>query len=113
MSDFMQETPAALKWAEEAEQRHQAGKFGEIVRAVVWTDERGPDGQLLVAVDPDRLVAQINSNPFTLLDNHWRKGDTQKKLITRQQKAASSPANYFADIEVRLRYPAPGFELAE
>ena len=70
MSDFMQETPAALKWAEEAEQRHQAGKFGEIVRAVIWTDARGPDGQLLVAVDPDRLVAQINSNPFTLLDNH-------------------------------------------
>ena len=38
---------------------------------------------------------------------------SEKKLITKQQKAASSPANYFADIEVRLRYPAPGFELAE
>lgn len=70
MSDFFQETPAAIKWAEQAEQRHQARKFGKIVRAVVWTDERGTDGQLLVAVDPDRLVTQINSNPFTLLENH-------------------------------------------
>lgn len=70
MSDFFQETPAAIKWAEEAEHRHQAGKFGEIVRAVIWTDARGSDGQLLVAVDPDILVAKINSDPFTLLENH-------------------------------------------
>ncbi|WP_170866867.1 hypothetical protein [Pseudomonas sp. NFACC04-2] len=32
MSDFFQEAPAAIKWADDAEQRHQAGKFGEIVR---------------------------------------------------------------------------------
>jgi hypothetical protein len=70
MPDFFQETPDALKWAEEAEQRYQAGKFGEVVRAVIWTDARGSDGQLLVAVDPDRLVAKINSHPFTLLENH-------------------------------------------
>ncbi|WP_236191261.1 hypothetical protein [Pseudomonas paraglycinae] len=70
MSDFFEETPAAIQWAEEAERRHQAGKFGEIVRAVIWTDARGPDGQLLVAVDPGRLVTKINCNPFTLLENH-------------------------------------------
>ncbi|MCQ3002491.1 hypothetical protein NLO98_22330 [Pseudomonas syringae] len=70
MSDLLQDTPAAGRWAEEAELRHHACKFGEIVRAVIWTDACGPDGQLLVAVDPDRLVAQINSNPFTLLENH-------------------------------------------
>ncbi|NWB63698.1 hypothetical protein [Pseudomonas sp. F1002] len=70
MSDFFQETPAAIKWAEEAEQRHKAAKFGEIVRAVIWTDARSSDGQLLVPVDPDRLVAKINSDPFTLLENH-------------------------------------------
>lgn len=70
MSDFLQETPAALKWAEEAEQRHQSGKFGKIVRSVIWTDACGSDGQLLVVVDPDRLVANINSNPFILLHNH-------------------------------------------
>jgi hypothetical protein len=66
----MQETPAALKWAEEAERRHSEGKFGELVRAVIWTDARGADGELLVAVDPARLVTEINSNPFTLLHNH-------------------------------------------
>ncbi|NWE47507.1 hypothetical protein [Pseudomonas gingeri] len=70
MPDFFQETPAAIKWADKAEQRHQARKFGEIVRAVIWTDARGSDGNLLVAVDPDRLVAEINSSPFTLLENH-------------------------------------------
>lgn len=70
MSDFIQETPAALKWVEEAELRHEAGRFGKIVHAVIWTDERGPDGQLLVAVDPNILVAQIDANPFILLHNH-------------------------------------------
>jgi len=70
MSDLFQQTPAAIRWAEEAEQRHQTSKFGEIVHAIIWTDARGSDGQLLVAVDPDRLVARINSNPFTLLENH-------------------------------------------
>ena len=52
---------AYIQWAEEAERRHQAGKFGEIVRAVIWTDARGSDGQLLVAVDPDRLVTKITA----------------------------------------------------
>jgi len=70
MSDLLQETPAALKWAEEAERRHTPGKFGEIVRAVVWTDSRNASGELQVDVDPVRLVTQINSNPFTLLHNH-------------------------------------------
>ncbi|WP_449438630.1 hypothetical protein [Pseudomonas migulae] len=70
MSDLMQDTPAALRWAEEAERRHAPGKFGEIVRAVVWTDARDANGNLLVDVDPARLAAQINSNPFTLLHNH-------------------------------------------
>lgn len=30
MSDFFRETPAALKWAVEAEQRYQEGKFGKL-----------------------------------------------------------------------------------
>ena len=70
MSDFFQETPAALKWVEEVEQRHQGGKFGKIVRAVIWTDECDINGKLLVEVDPESLVSKINSNPFTLLENH-------------------------------------------
>lgn len=70
MSGFFQETPAASKWADEAEQRQQAGKFGKIVRGVIWTDARGSDGNLLLAVDPSRLVAKINSNPFLILENH-------------------------------------------
>lgn len=70
MSDFFRETPAALKWTAEAEQRYQGGKFGKIVRAVIWTDECDENGQLLVAVDPVRLVTKINSEPFTLLENH-------------------------------------------
>ncbi|NKI46520.1 hypothetical protein HFV06_09285 [Pseudomonas fluorescens] len=70
MTDFIQETPAALKWVVEAEQRHKRGTYGEIVRAVVWTDERDDEGQLLVDVDPEELVATINSDPFVLLENH-------------------------------------------
>lgn len=70
MSDLLQDTPAALRWAEEAELRHAPGKFGEIVRAIIWTDSRNEHGELQVDVDPARLVAQVNSNPFTLLHNH-------------------------------------------
>lgn len=70
MSDLLQDTPAALRWAEEAERRHAPGKFGVIVRAVVWTDTRNADGELQVDVDPVRLVAQINSHPFIVLHNH-------------------------------------------
>lgn len=70
MSDLIQDTPAALEWAEAAEKRHQTGKFGEIVQAVIWTDTRGVDGLLKVDVDPQKLVAQINRDPFVLLHNH-------------------------------------------
>lgn len=70
MTDFIHETPAALQWVVEAEKRHQGRAYGEVVRAVVWTDDRDNEGQLLVDVDPDTLVATINSDPFVLLENH-------------------------------------------
>ncbi|WP_057412826.1 hypothetical protein [Pseudomonas amygdali] len=70
MSDLIQDTPAALEWAEAAKKRHHTGKFGEIAPAVIWTDSRNVDGTLRVDVDPEKLAVQINRDPFILLHNH-------------------------------------------
>lgn len=104
MADFIQETPAALKWAEEAEQRHQPGKFGEIVRAVIWTDERDPKGQLLVEVDPEQLVSQININPLPLLENH-DPGRPKGKLLETAYFESASGRKFIAAV---LGYYAGG-----
>lgn len=64
------DTIDARIWATEAIRRHSSGIFGKIVPAVIWSDARGDDGELLVPTDPKRLVAQINSSPFILLHDH-------------------------------------------
>lgn len=69
MSDLLN-TPAARAWADDAILRHSKGIFGKFVPAVIWSDARGDDGELLVSVDPIELVAHINSTPLILLHNH-------------------------------------------
>lgn len=51
-------------------ERHSKGIYGKLVPAVLWTDARGDDGELIVPADPTELVAKINRNPFILLHNH-------------------------------------------
>ena len=68
MSDLF--TPAARDWVDNAIQRHSKRIFGKIVSEVIWTDARSDDGELLVTVDPIKLVAGINRNPYILLHNH-------------------------------------------
>jgi hypothetical protein len=70
MSDFLNNTPAARNWMDEAIQRHSKGTFGKLAPAVIWTDERDNNGRLLVPIDPVKLVAGINSDFYPLLHNH-------------------------------------------
>lgn len=69
MSDLLN-TPAAHEWVDDALRRHSKSIFGKVVPAVIWSDTRGDDGELLVSIDPLELVAKINSTPFILLHNH-------------------------------------------
>lgn len=70
MTDFVNDTPAALQWADEAIRRHSTGAFGKIVRSVIWSDERSDDGELLLNLDPHELVASISEVPFIILHGH-------------------------------------------
>ncbi|KXS31652.1 MAG: Uncharacterized protein AWT59_2211 [Candidatus Gallionella acididurans] len=69
MPDLL-DTPAARDWVDDAILRHTKGIFGKLVPAVIWSDTRGDDGELLLPVDPIELVARINSTPHILLHNH-------------------------------------------
>lgn len=64
------DTPAAREWVEAARRRHSQGVFGQIVSAVIWSDVRGADGELLVPVDPVALARKINDSPHILLHGH-------------------------------------------
>lgn len=63
-------TPASNEWLDAAILRHSNGIFGKVSPAVIWSDMRGDDGELLVPVDPQILVDRINSTPHALLHNH-------------------------------------------
>ena len=64
------DTPAAHEWLDGAIRRYSNGIFGKVSPAVIWSDVRGEDGQLVVPVDPLILVDRINSTPYALLHNH-------------------------------------------
>lgn len=70
MNDLFEEAPAAQAWADSVIGSHPTGIFGELIPAIIWTDESDDDGNLLVPLDPLVLVARINSNPLSLLHNH-------------------------------------------
>lgn len=68
MSDLF--TPATRDWVNNAIQRHSTGIFGKLVPRVIWADARDGNDEPLVPVDPIKLVAAINRNPYILLHNH-------------------------------------------
>jgi hypothetical protein len=70
MSALLNETPAARDWVKIATRRHSGSTFGSLVPAVIWSDARGDDGEILVPCDPIELAAGINGSPYTLLHNH-------------------------------------------
>lgn len=69
MSNLL-DTPAARDWVDDAISRHSNGFFGKLVAAVIWSDARGDDGELLVPADPIDLITRINGTPIILLHNH-------------------------------------------
>jgi len=44
--------------------------FGRVARSVIWSNAVDADGTLLMPLDPERLAAQINGQPYQLLLGH-------------------------------------------
>ena len=68
MSDLF--TPATQDWVDAAIRRYSKGIYGKLVSAVIWSDARSSDDEILVPVDPIKLVTRINKESFILLHNH-------------------------------------------
>ncbi|HKS76935.1 MAG TPA: hypothetical protein VJQ82_27250 [Terriglobales bacterium] len=62
--------PAVRDWANSAIRRRSGKAFGNLVPAVVWTDRRGEDGNLLVPIDPAEYVALSNAKQIIVLHGH-------------------------------------------
>lgn len=69
MSDLLN-IPAVHDWTNSAIRRHSGKAFGNLVSAVVWTDKRGEDGDLLVPIDPVEYVALSNAKQIIVLHGH-------------------------------------------
>jgi hypothetical protein len=64
-------SPEAKAWVERALADHPVGPvFGRVASRVIWSDARGADGALLVALDPVALAASVNTRPYPMLLGH-------------------------------------------
>lgn len=70
MANLIDNTPAALAWVKEALEANRSNAYGELVSAVLWTEQRNEQGILVVPADPDVLVSKINNSPLIVLHNH-------------------------------------------
>ncbi|EHG3459586.1 hypothetical protein JZC40_003299 [Salmonella enterica subsp. enterica serovar Moero] len=69
MSDLLN-TPAARGWVSDEIKKTSTKVYGKIKGAIIWTDEKDDCGNLLVHVDPTKLITDINTTPFILLNSH-------------------------------------------
>ncbi|MGY3616202.1 hypothetical protein [Bradyrhizobium sp. USDA 10063] len=71
MPDLLANSADACLWVEQIKQRHSATAiFGKVVGSVIWSDATGPDGELLVPIDPVYIVDKINGDGLRLLKGH-------------------------------------------
>ncbi|WP_370620490.1 hypothetical protein [Pantoea ananatis] len=62
--------PKARNWVDAALKRHSISIYGRFEPAVIWTNDKDINGQLIVPVDPQDLSKRINRDPFIMLHNH-------------------------------------------
>jgi hypothetical protein len=71
MPDLVESTPEATIWMARMLEAHEnKSVFGQIRSAVIWTDDAGADGEMLLALDPVALAAKINDEPYPLQVSH-------------------------------------------
>lgn len=71
MPDLIEESNEAVAWLNDIKATYSGtGVFGKVVSSVIWSDAKGPDGELLVPIDPVALVENINATDYPLLKGH-------------------------------------------
>lgn len=71
MDTLIDQTPEAMAWLVATKATISSKKsFGKLVGGVIWTDDVGSDGSLLVDADPSTLVAEVNAGHFPLYRGH-------------------------------------------
>jgi hypothetical protein len=71
MSDLIESHAEARSWIDRVKEEHSRQNiYGEIIGGVIWSDSTGPDGELIVPVDPLQIVEKINANGLRLLKEH-------------------------------------------
>lgn len=105
MSDLLN-APIVQNWVEDVVKRHSKGIFGNLKSAIIWSDARDENGELLVPLDPVELAAKINENPFIVLHNHdpgRPKGQVLESAIFEDEKGGKFVAavlGFYANGEV-------------
>ncbi len=103
------ENPDAVAWTDQVNAVYAGNTaFGKTASAVIWVDTTGPDGEQLVPVDPQALVADINTNGFPLLKGH-DPGFPLGKVLTAEVFTSSDGATFIAAI---VGYYAGGARLS-
>lgn len=71
MSDLIEDSKEAVAWVNEIKAAYSSTSvFGKVYSSVIWSDAKGPDGELLVAIDPVALVENINATDYPVLKGH-------------------------------------------
>ncbi|WP_404420323.1 hypothetical protein [Thalassospira australica] len=58
------------KWLLSVIGRHEGGVFEKLQPAIIWTNAKDENDNLLVALDPYLLTESINSSPYPLYEGH-------------------------------------------
>lgn len=71
MLDLVEHSPQAKEWLTQQKAAHSGNStYGALLEAVIWTDAKGPDGELIIPIDPSSLATHINESPYPLLKSH-------------------------------------------
>lgn len=110
MLNLIEITPDATLWMDRMLGLHARGSvFGDVRPAVIWTDETGEDGELLVAIDPVALAASVNADPYPLLAGHDPGRPMGKVLAAEVFKSPSGATFVAAAIGFYSGAPKVGF----
>lgn len=119
LPDLVADNAEATAWADRAKAAYSGNDvFGNIAISVIWSDATGPNGKLLVPIDPLALVANINTDGFPLLKGH-DPGFPPGKVLTAALFTGSDGTKFIAAIlgfyagGKRLSFNDMGFDPAE
>lgn len=70
MSGLFSDFPFAKEWYDSVVSNSSENVFNKFSVAVIWTNNKGKDGEILVPIDPYSMVDEINSIGYPLYKSH-------------------------------------------